>query len=137
MMFAAHGDWRILIVTPCVYIQPIGAFNKEGVLAFQRDAMQQVAGYPAGSLVSAVIDLRRFELNTADSNAVVQEYFAGIKQRGYQRIDYIGANVLAQQVLEILWQGTNMEVHFHRDLDAFLALCPAHQPAKNWLQSSQ
>ncbi|WMN58556.1 hypothetical protein NI389_09815 [Pseudoalteromonas xiamenensis] len=132
-MFAAHGEWRILIVDSIVFIQPIGAFNREGVLEFQYDVTNQVMAVPAGRLTRVVTDLQFFELSTADSQSVVQEYFEGVKQRGYERIDYIGANALSRQLLEGLWKGAQMTVVFHDSLEAFLACCPECQKQEMWL----
>jgi hypothetical protein len=135
-MFAAHGHWRFTIIDDLIYVQIQGAFNREGVLEFQRDVLHYLSECNGVLPTLAVTDLRFFELSTADSHADVKAYFAGVKARGYERVDYIGANSLSRQLLEGIWQGSGVEVSFHPDLNSFLAVRPECAAAQAWLEGS-
>jgi hypothetical protein len=135
-MFAAHGHWRFTIIDDLIYVQIQGAFNREGVIAFQRDVLQHLSEFNGVLPTRAVTDLRFFELSTADSHAEVKAYFEGVKQRGYERVDYIGANSLSRQLLEGIWQDSGVDVHFHSSLETFLAARPESHAAKDWLEGS-
>lgn len=135
-MFAAHGDWRFAIFDGIVYVQMHGAINREGVMQFQKEVLLHLAGLGERTFRRAVTDLTDFELSTADSQTEIQTYFAGVKQRGYERIDYIGANSLCRQLLNVLWQDSGVDVRLHASRADFLATCPECSKAKTWLEGS-
>ncbi|CCQ11024.1 hypothetical protein PALB_18980 [Pseudoalteromonas luteoviolacea B = ATCC 29581] len=133
-MFRAHGEWRFQISGAAIYIQAIGAFNREGVLAFQKELFEKIAPLPPGTLKRAVIDLQLFELSTSDSHDEVKKYFSGVKDRGYEQVDYIGVSPLARLLLDKLWAGTNMPIAFHSDVDAFISEYPQYSDIHAWLK---
>ncbi|MCG7536057.1 hypothetical protein [Pseudoalteromonas sp. OOF1S-7] len=132
-MFAAHGKWQIDIVPPVIFVNLIGAFNREGVQAFEQQALSEIAPHPAGALQRVVINLTQCELVTADSLAALQAYFADVAQRGYQEIDFIGVNTLSRQLLTQLWQMQPVKVLFYLDADAYLVQHPHYRDATSWL----
>ncbi|KNC68115.1 hypothetical protein [Pseudoalteromonas ardens] len=132
-MFAAHGKWQIDIVPPVIFVNLIGAFNREGVRAFEQHALTEIAPYTAGALKRVVINLTQCELATADSLAALQVYFADVAQRGYQEIDFIGVNALSRQLLTQLWQTHPVKVLFYLDADAYLVQHPHYRDATSWL----
>lgn len=125
-MFLAHGLWRVYVEAPVIYIGLQGAFNREGIIDLQNDLLAQAMQYPQGNLQSAVIDLSMFEMSTADSFDVIRNYFEGVKSRGYVRVDYIGANALARQVLEQLWRNAKTQIYFFDDAADLLVSQPQH-----------
>ncbi|KAF7767700.1 hypothetical protein PCIT_a3775 [Pseudoalteromonas citrea] len=128
-MFVAHGLWRLYVEAPVIYIGLKGAFNREGIIDLQNNLLATAMKYPPGQLQSAVLDLSMFEMSTADSFEAIRNYFEGVKQRGYVRVDYIGANALARQVLEQLWRGTNTAIYFFDDAADLLVYQPQHHNA--------
>ncbi|MCG7564233.1 MULTISPECIES: hypothetical protein [unclassified Pseudoalteromonas] len=132
-MFAAHGKWQIDIVPPVIFVNLIGAFNREGVRAFEQQALTEIAPYTAGALQRVVINLTQCELATADSLAALQVYFADVAQRGYQEIDFIGVNAVSRQLLTQLWQTQPVKVLFYLDADAYLVQHPHYRDATPWL----
>lgn len=128
-MFKAHGKWQIYTQGCTIYIALYGAFNHEGVMAFQQAVLPIVGSLPEGQLTHAVLDLSHFEMSTPDSLEATKAYFLGVKQRNYQQVDYIGANVIAQSLLSQLWADSATQFHFYADEDAFLASYPQHHEA--------
>lgn len=132
-MFKAHGEWEFHIDVPLIYIKIIGGINKEGVESFSQSLYQEVQQLPEKSLRHAVTNLTQFELATADSMALTKQYFLGLKSRGYQRIDYIGANIVAKTMLESIWCDIDMDVRFFPTVANYLEQNPTLTYAKNWL----
>lgn len=128
MKFDAHGDWRVYIENLTVYISLKGAFNREGVLAFQEDILHHLNSLTE-SFNSLVLDLSLFEMVTADSFEVTKQYFEGLKHRGYIWADYIGVNSLAEHTLRQMWQGAETELSFYPDEQTYLANKPEHRQA--------
>lgn len=132
-MFDAHGDWQYSIEPPIIYIKVIGCFNREGVQAFTKAVFADLAKLPANSIEYAVINLAEFELTTADSLAVTKEYFHGVKARGYKRVDYLQPSLIAKNMLENIWSGSDMDIQFYSTAQTYLALYPEFDYVKNWL----
>ncbi|TMP34800.1 hypothetical protein [Pseudoalteromonas rubra] len=135
-MFAAHGKWQINIAPPVIFVNLIGAFNREGVRAFEQQAVTEVSSFPAGSLQRVVINLAQCELATSDSMEALQNYFSAVASRGYQEIDFIGVNALSRQLLTRLWQDQPVKVLFYLDADAYLIQHPHYRDAAPWLRVS-
>ena len=132
-MYEVHGKWHYSIEPPIIYIKAIGCFNREGVIAFAKEVMADLSVLPPNSIEYAVINLAEFELTTADSLAIATEYFHGVKARGYKRVTYIQANIIAKSLLENIWQGSDMDVQFCATVQSYLEQNPAHQYVQNWL----
>ncbi|WP_105166607.1 hypothetical protein [Pseudoalteromonas sp. T1lg23B] len=126
-MFLAHGLWRVYMQPPYAYMSLKGAFNKEGVLAFQEDLRTYASKFPAESIAYAVVDMSEFEMSTADSMEDTRQYFSGVTQRGLKHVDYVGANVLARHVLTQLWQGTTTSICFHSNMAQLVNSQPHHK----------
>ncbi|MBD1583999.1 hypothetical protein [Pseudoalteromonas sp. S16_S37] len=126
-MFIAHGLWRILMHPPYAYMSMKGAFNKEGVIAFQSDLMATASQFAPQSITEAVVDLSEFEMSTADSIEDTRQYFVGVTQRGLKTANYIGANALARNMLAQLWQNTTTEACFYSSMDELLSKQPHHK----------
>ncbi|OHU91821.1 MULTISPECIES: hypothetical protein [Pseudoalteromonas] len=126
-MFLAHGLWRVYMQPPYAYMSLKGAFNKEGVLAFQDDLRAYAGKFPAHSITYGVVDLSEFEMSTADSIEDTRQYFTGVTQRGLKHVDYVGANVLARHVLTQLWQGTATSITFYANMAELVSQQPQHE----------
>lgn len=126
-MFVAHGLWRVYVETPTIYMGLSGAFNREGMLDLQTDLLSTVEQHTSGSLHSVVVDLSEFEMSTADSFDVVYSYLEEVKQRDYKRINYVGANSLARDLLMKFWSRESTEVSFFDSVADFLEDQPHHQ----------
>ncbi|CAH9065883.1 hypothetical protein PSECIP111951_03458 [Pseudoalteromonas holothuriae] len=126
-MFVAHGLWRVFMDPPCAYISMKGAFNKEGIIAFQNDLMATASQFAPQSMMDAVVDLTEFEMSTADSIEDTRQYFAGVTQRGLQTVSYVGANALARHMLEQLWQDTTTAVHFFTSMEELVSNQPHYK----------
>ncbi|MCQ8879704.1 hypothetical protein NQT69_17020 [Pseudoalteromonas shioyasakiensis] len=132
-MFNAHGDWQYSIEPPIIFIKVIGSFNTEGVQAFTKAVFTDLAQLPANSIEYAVINLTEFELTTADSLAVTKEYFHGVKARGYKQVDYIQPTLIAKNMLESIWRGSDMNIQFYPTVQSYLEKHPDYEYVKNWL----
>lgn len=132
-MFDAHGDWQYSIEPPVIYIKVIGCFNREGVQAFTKALFTDLAKLPANSIEYAVINLAEFELTTADSLAVTKEYFHGVKARGYKRVDYLQPSLIAKNMIEHIWQGSDMNIQFYSSAKEYAEKYPDYRYVKKWL----
>ncbi|BBN83188.1 hypothetical protein PA25_31730 [Pseudoalteromonas sp. A25] len=112
---------------PYAYMSMKGAFNKEGVVAFQNDLMATASQFAPQSIAEAVVDLTEFEMSTADSIEDTRQYFVGVTQRGLKKVNYVGANALARHMLAQLWQDTTTEACFYESMDELLSKQPHHQ----------
>ncbi|CAM4057349.1 hypothetical protein [Pseudoalteromonas byunsanensis] len=126
-MFLAHGLWRVYMQPPYAYMGLKGAFNKEGVLAFQEHLRAYANQFPAQSILYAVVDMSEFEMSTADSMEDTREYFSGVTQRGLKHVDYVGANALARHALAQLWQGTTTSINFYANMAELVSQQPHHK----------
>ena len=80
-----------------------------------------------------VVNLREFELLTLDGLDSLETYFAGVKERGYQRVDYININIIAKNMFEKVWKNSDVEVNFYKDTDSYLLVHPNDSYIKqNW-----
>lgn len=131
-MFGAHGNWQYSIDPPVIYIKVSGSFNREGVIAFTKEVFADLEKLPPNSIEHAVINLADFELATADSFEVATVYFHGVKARGYKRVDYIQPSAVAKSMLEHIWHGSDMDMHFYDDVLGYLAKYPEHLYVKTW-----
>ncbi|MDN3378691.1 MULTISPECIES: hypothetical protein [unclassified Pseudoalteromonas] len=132
-MFDAHGDWQYSIEPPIIYIKIIGCFNREGVQAFTKSIFSDLAQLPANSIEYAIINLAEFELATADSLAIAKEYFHGVKARGYKQVDYLQPSLIAKNMLEHIWQGSDMNIQFYPSVQSYLESYPDYEYVKSWL----
>jgi hypothetical protein len=132
-MFKPHGSWLYTIEAPVIYIKVSGCFNREGVLDFVKEVQADLSALPAQSVRQAVINLAEFELVTADSLTVAKEYFHGVKARGYEQVDYISPSVIAKSMLESIWRGSDMSVHFYSTAQNYIECYPERGYVKNWL----
>lgn len=133
-MFKAHGDWRYFIEPPVIYVEISGSFNKEAVASFSVEVAQEIMKYPEHSIQYAVVNLAQFELATADSIEIAKAYFQAIKARGYKRVDYIKANIIARNLLETIWSGVDMDINFHHNADSFFEDRPEYSHLRKWLK---
>ncbi|WP_404341852.1 hypothetical protein [Pseudoalteromonas mariniglutinosa] len=133
-MFEAHGNWRYFIEPPTIYIEISGSFNKEAVTSFIAEVGKEMALLPANSVHYAIVNLTHFELVTADSINVAKTYFHAVKDRGYQRVDYIKPNIVVEHLLTMIWQGSGMDVQFHADAESYFTLHPEHSHLRKWLK---
>ncbi|MCO6356808.1 hypothetical protein GBO14_19025 [Pseudoalteromonas shioyasakiensis] len=133
-MFKAHGDWRYFVEPPVIYVEVSGSFNKEAVASFSIEVGQEIMKYPENSIQYAVVNLEQFELATADSIEIAKAYFQAVKARGYKRVDYIKANIIARNLLETVWSGVEMDINFHPDAESFFQARPEYDNLRKWLR---
>jgi len=133
-MFKAHGDWRYFVEPPVIYVEISGSFNKEAVASFSIEIAQEIMKYPEHSIQYAVVNLEQFELATADSIEIAKVYFQAVKARGYKRVDYIKANIIARNLLETVWSGVEMDINFHPDAESFFQARPEYENLRKWLK---
>ncbi|MCF2859717.1 hypothetical protein L1286_19745 [Pseudoalteromonas sp. SMS1] len=132
-MFTVHGQWQINITPPYVYVNLVGAFNREGMTALEKEARQKWQSYNPGQLYGAVINLSEFEMTTNDSIAALQDYFADMEKRGYRRIDYIGIDALSRKIISELWSHSDIKVQLYLDVATYLSQHPTHRGEASWL----
>lgn len=132
-MFKVHGNWQYSIEPPVIFIKLIGCFNREGVMAFATEVQAELAAFAPNTIEFAAINLADFELATADSLAVTKEYFHAVKSRGYKRVDYIQPSLIAKNLLEHIWRGSDMSVHFYPTLQSYIEQYPEFNCANKWL----
>ncbi|MCO7250310.1 hypothetical protein [Pseudoalteromonas sp. Ps84H-4] len=133
-MFKAHGDWRYFVEPPVIYVEMSGSFNKEAVASFSIEVGQEIMKYPEQSIQYAVVNLEQFELATADSIEIAKAYFQAVKARGYKRVDYIKANIIARNLLEVVWSGVEMDIYFHLDAESLFQARPEYENLRKWLK---
>ncbi|NIZ05777.1 hypothetical protein [Pseudoalteromonas sp. HF66] len=133
-MFKAHGDWRYFVEPPVIYVEISGSFNKEAVASFSIEVGQEIMKYPEHSIQYAVVNLEQFELATADSIEIARAYFQAVKARGYKRVDYIKANIIARNLLETVWSGVEMDINFHPDAESLFQARPEYDNLRKWLK---
>ncbi|MCF2901800.1 hypothetical protein L1267_15600 [Pseudoalteromonas sp. OFAV1] len=133
-MFKAHGDWRYFVEPPVIYVEMSGSFNKEAVASFSTEVGQEIMKYPEQSIQYAVVNLEQFELATADSIEIAKAYFQAVKARGYKRVDYIKANIIARNLLEVVWSGVEMDIYFHPDAESLFQARPEYENLRKWLK---
>ncbi len=133
-MFEAHGDWRYFIEPPVIYVEIGGSFNKEAVASLSIEVGQELMNYPENSIRHAVVNLANFELATADSIEVAKSYFHAIKALGYERIDYIKANITARNLLEVVCSCVEMDINFYQDAESFFAARPEYNNLRKWFK---
>jgi len=57
----------------------------------------------------------------------------GVKERGYQRVDYININIIAKNMFEKVWKNSDVEVNFYKDTESYLLVHPSDSYIKqNW-----
>jgi len=128
MKFNAHGLWKVHIHKSTVYMSLKGAFNREGLMNFEKDVVQKVLAINT-PCDGAVVDLSLFEMSTPDSFDAAKHYFEGVKQRGYLWADYIGVNPIAEHNIRQMWQGAETNICFYPDQQVYLLNKPEHQTA--------
>ncbi|MBQ4839697.1 MULTISPECIES: hypothetical protein [Pseudoalteromonas] len=132
-MFSAHGQWQIDIAPPTVFVNLVGAFNCEGVIALEQDALKRWQAFKPGQLQCAVVNLSDFEMTTLDSMSALKTYCKDMEMRGYRRIDYIGIDALSRKVIRELWTDSNIKIQLYLDVAAYLSQHPAYRGAAPWL----
>ena len=94
-MFGAHGEFQICSQPPLMYLELKGSFNNEGITLLTNGVVQELSTHPENTIKFVVVNLKEFELLTLDCLDSLEAYFAGVKERGYQRVDYININIIA------------------------------------------
>ncbi|MEL0641551.1 hypothetical protein V6260_13140 [Pseudoalteromonas aliena] len=123
-MFGAHGEFQIFSQPPHMYLKLKGSFNNEGITLLTKGVIQELSMYPKNTIRYVVVNLKEFELLTLDGLDSLEVYFAGVKERGYQRVDYININVIAKSIFEKVWKNSDVEVNFYKDTESYLFVHP-------------
>ncbi|MBB1379661.1 hypothetical protein [Pseudoalteromonas sp. SR43-2] len=132
-MFGAHGEFQICSQPPLMYLELKGSFNNEGITLLTNGVVQELSTHPENTIKYVVVNLREFELLTLDGLDSLETYFAGVKERGYQRVDYININIIAKNMFEKVWKNSDVEVNFYKDTDSYLLVHPNDSYIKqNW-----
>ncbi|KAA1150657.1 hypothetical protein EU510_16355 [Pseudoalteromonas sp. FUC4] len=132
-MFGAHGEFQICSKPPLMYLELKGSFNNEGITLLTNGVVQELSTHPENTIKFVVVNLREFELLTLDGLDSLETYFAGVKERGYQRVDYININIIAKNMFEKVWKNSDVEVNFYKDTDSYLLVHPNDSYIKqNW-----
>ncbi|MEL0656110.1 hypothetical protein V6257_13845 [Pseudoalteromonas issachenkonii] len=132
-MFGAHGEFQICSQPPLMYLELKGSFNNEGITLLTNGVVQELSTHPENTIKFVVVNLREFELLTLDGLDSLETYFAGVKERGYQRVDYININIIAKNMFEKVWKNSDVEVNFYKDTDSYLLVHPNDSYIKqNW-----
>ena len=132
-MFGAHGEFQICSQPPQMYLELKGSFNNEGITLLTNGVVQELSTHPENTIKFVVVNLREFELLTLDGLDSLEAYFAGVKERGYQRVDYININIIAKNMFEKVWKNSDVEVNFYKDTESYLLVHPNDSYIKqNW-----
>ena len=132
-MFGAHGEFQICSQPPLMYLELKGSFNNEGITLLTNGVVQELSTHPENTIKFVVVNLKEFELLTLDGLDSLEAYFAGVKERGYQRVDYININIIAKNMFEKVWKNSDVEVNFYKDTDSYLLVHPNDSYIKqNW-----
>ncbi|MGO3423062.1 MAG: hypothetical protein ACTIMZ_11510 [Pseudoalteromonas distincta] len=123
-MFGAHGEFQICSQPPLMYLELKGSFNNEGITLLTNGVVQELSTHPENTIKYVVVNLREFELLTLDGLDSLEAYFAGVKERGYQRVDYININIIAKNMFEKVWKNSDVEVNFYKDTESYLLVHP-------------
>ncbi|MEI8664321.1 hypothetical protein P4S81_04230 [Pseudoalteromonas sp. B28] len=116
-----------------MYLELKGSFNNEGITLLTNGVVQELSTHPENTIKYVVVNLREFELLTLDGLDSLETYFAGVKERGYQRVDYININIIAKNMFEKVWKNSDVEVNFYKDTDSYLLVHPNDSYIKqNW-----
>jgi len=133
-MFGAHGEFNICSQLPTMYLKLVGSFNHEGVTSLTNGVVQELSTHPKGSIKFVVVNLEEFELLTVDSMDSLETYFSSVKERGYQRVDYLYANIIAKNMFEKVWHNSDVEVNFYKNSESYLHQHPDDEYIKTyWL----
>ena len=132
-MFGAHGEFQICSQPPLMYLELKGSFNNEGITLLTNGVVQELSTHPENTIKFVVVNLKEFELLTLDGLDSLEAYFAGVKERGYQRVDYIDINIIAKNMFEKVWKNSDVEVNFYKDTESYLLVHPNDSYIKqNW-----
>ncbi|WP_166421119.1 hypothetical protein [Pseudoalteromonas sp. Z1A8] len=123
-MFGAHGEFQIFSQPPTMYLKLNGSFNNEGIALLTSGVMQELGSHPKNTIKFVVVNLEEFELLTLDSLDSLEAYFSDVKERGYQRVDYININIIAKHMFEKVWKNSEVEVNFYKDAESYLLVHP-------------
>ncbi|HBW97510.1 MAG TPA: hypothetical protein DEF74_04280 [Pseudoalteromonas sp.] len=119
-MFRAHGEFYICSQPPTMYLKLMGSFNNEGITLLTNGVVNELSMHPKGAVKCVVVNLEEFELITVDSMDSLEAYFASVKERGYERVDYLYANIIAKNMFEKVWNNSDIEVNFYKDSESYL-----------------
>jgi len=132
-MFGAHGEFQFFSQPPTMYLKLNGSFNNEGITLLTNGVVQELSTHPENTIKFVIVNLKEFELLTLDSLDSLETYFAGVKERGYQRVDYININIIAKNMFEKVWKNSDVEVNFYKDTESYLLVHPNDSYIKqNW-----
>lgn len=133
-MFGAHGEFNICSQPPTMYLKLVGSFNNEGINSLTNGVVHELSTHSKGAVKFVVVNLKEFELLTLDSLDSLETYFASVKERGYQRVDYLYANIIARDMFEKVWNNSDVEVNFYKDSASYLYQHPDDEYIKTyWL----
>ncbi len=133
-MFAAHGFWQYVFRPPCLYLRAEGTFNVQGLQAYVEDIEEALASQPAGAIRHVIMDLKRWELITADGLSDMKAYFARVDMRGYQSLDVLNASSMGRQILESMWPEGQLEIRFFDGAESYYARFPERRPPEAWYE---
>lgn len=131
-MFGAHGEFDICSQPPTMYLKLVGSFNNEGITLLTNGVVQELSTHPKGTVKFVVVNLEEFELLTLDGLDSLETYFASVKERGYQRVDYLFANIIAKNMFEKVWKNSEVEVNFYKDSESYLQQHPDDEYIKTY-----
>ncbi|MCF7501805.1 MULTISPECIES: hypothetical protein [unclassified Pseudoalteromonas] len=135
-MFKPHGEWFYKISPPCVFIEFRGCVNKEAFVDFTNKIADEITGNSIKNLHHLIINVKQFELATAESVHIAKAYFETVKSRGYKQVDYVAPNSVAQSLIESVWKDSGLRVTFHKDINSFLEINPQCEKMRAWLESA-
>lgn len=103
-----HGEWQLCMVGSVMHLTLTGAFNRDGVASLHDEAAALLAGlFAAGRLLpplAALVDLRHWQLTTADSATAMNHMFSRMAEVGFTHVAYISTTgALRQAILEQYW----------------------------------
>jgi len=131
-MFGAHGEFQICSQPPTMYLKLFGSFNNEGITSLTHGVLQELSMQPKGAVKYVVVNLEEFELVTVDSMDSLEKYFNSVKERGYERVDYLYANIIAKNMFEKVWNNSDVEVNFYKDSESYLQQHPDDEYIKTY-----